>query len=204
MEHPRRVGLGLPPGVDHVDNGGLLLGPQLGPPAPNSPARPCREQTSLRALADHGPLELGKAAHHLHEHPTGRGGRVNGFGQAAKARTRVREVVQRGQPLRGLRVTACEQYSAGLQTSTCVGQRFVRIRASADQHSVRMDQRSYAKGLQTCPWANAACEQAERLGHQSLGSLCIRSTGNLQVKRAFAPVMYLRMTRFNSERMSPF
>jgi hypothetical protein len=55
-------------------------------------------------------------------------------------------------------VAACEQYSAGLQTRACVGQRFVRIRPPVGQHSVQMGQYSCAKGLQTGVRANTQCE----------------------------------------------
>ena len=64
-EYPGGVGLGLPPRVDHVDDRGLLLRSELGSAPPDPPACPGRRQARLRALADHGPLELGKAAHHL-------------------------------------------------------------------------------------------------------------------------------------------
>jgi len=70
-----------------MDNFGLLLGPQLGPAAPNPAARTGRSEARLRAFTNHGPFELRKAAHHLHQHAAGRGGCVNDLGQAAKART---------------------------------------------------------------------------------------------------------------------
>jgi hypothetical protein len=77
--------------MHHIDNGGLLLGAQLGP-APSNPATgPCGHQPGPGAFPDHGPLELGNAAHHLHQHPAGGGGGINRFGQAAKAGPRVRD-----------------------------------------------------------------------------------------------------------------
>jgi hypothetical protein len=69
-EEPRPFRLGLPPPVHHLDNGGLLLGPQRGSTAPDPPAGSCREQPCVRALADHRPFALGTAAHHLPQHPT--------------------------------------------------------------------------------------------------------------------------------------
>jgi hypothetical protein len=48
-----------------------------------------------------------------------------------------------------LSVVACKQYSTDLQTRTFIGQRFVRIRHPAGQHSVQMGQHSCANGLQT-------------------------------------------------------
>jgi hypothetical protein len=96
----------------------------------------------------------------------------------------------------GLGVAACEQYSVGLQTRAFVGQRFVRIRQPAGQHSVRMGQLSGAKGLQTRPWANTECEQGERLANHSLGSRCIRSPCSLQVKRPVLPERYVQRIEF--------
>jgi hypothetical protein len=46
----------------------------------------------------------------------------------------------------------------GLQTRAFIGQRFVRIRPRAGQHSVQMGQHSCAKGLQTGLQANTQCE----------------------------------------------
>ena len=59
-------------------------GPRLGRRPPRRPS-PAQGQPGLRALADHRPFEFGKAPDHLHEHPAGGGGRINGFRQAAKA-----------------------------------------------------------------------------------------------------------------------
>jgi hypothetical protein len=42
----------------------------------------------------------------------------------------------------------------------------------------------------------------ERLENQSLASRSLFATHGLQVKRPFTPVMYIRISRFKSERMS--
>jgi hypothetical protein len=75
--------------VHHLNDGSLLLRAQLGPAAPDPPVRPGRHEPGLRALADHRPLELRKAAHHLHQHAARGRGRVNGFGQAAETGVRL-------------------------------------------------------------------------------------------------------------------
>ena len=58
-----------------------LLVAELGP----TPADPsfCASlgKAGAGTLADHGPLELGEASHHLHHHPPCRGGGVDRLGQ---------------------------------------------------------------------------------------------------------------------------
>lgn len=86
---PRHLGTGLAAGRDGLGDFAALLVAELGP----TPADPsfCASlgKAGAGTLADHGPLELGEASHHLHHHPPCRGGGVDRLGQRTKARSRV-------------------------------------------------------------------------------------------------------------------
>src|SRR3546814_4447002 len=60
----------------------------LAPSSADPPFGTCLGKAGAGAFADHGPLELGEASHHLHHHPPCRGGGVDRFGQRTKARSR--------------------------------------------------------------------------------------------------------------------
>src|SRR3546814_4915328 len=65
---PRHLGTGLAAGRDGLGDFAALLVAELGP----TPADPsfCASlgKAGAGTLADHGPLELGEASHHLHHH----------------------------------------------------------------------------------------------------------------------------------------
>ena len=66
-------------GGEHPENLGLLVCQELRLPSSLSTPRRSRLQPCPRALADHGALELGKGAEHLHQHAPGRAGGVDRF-----------------------------------------------------------------------------------------------------------------------------
>src|SRR3546814_5029556 len=79
---PRHLGTGLAAGRDGLGDFAALLVAELGP----TPADPsfCASlgKAGAGTLADHGPLELGEASHHLHHHPPCRGGGVDRLGRS--------------------------------------------------------------------------------------------------------------------------
>ena len=95
-EYPRHLCCGLPTRDDRLGD----LTP-LGTSLP--PRQACRG-----ALPDHGALELGEGADHLHHHPAGRRGGVDVLGQRAEAGAcladllhDVQQVLQRAGTIRG-------------------------------------------------------------------------------------------------------
>src|SRR3546814_176860 len=85
---PCHLGTGLATGGDGFGDFATLLVAELAPSSADPPFGTCLGKAGAGAFADHGPLELGEASHHLHHHPPCRGGGVDRFGQRTKARSR--------------------------------------------------------------------------------------------------------------------
>src|SRR3546814_7648786 len=85
---PCHLGTGLATGGDGFGDFATLLVAELAPSSADPPFGTCLGKAGAGAFADHGPLELGEASHHLHHHTPCRGGGVDRFGQRTKARSR--------------------------------------------------------------------------------------------------------------------
>src|SRR3546814_9891417 len=64
-------------GGDRFGDFATLLVAELAPSSADPPFGTCLGKAGAGAFADHGPLELGEASHHLHHHPPCRGGGVD-------------------------------------------------------------------------------------------------------------------------------
>ena len=72
---------------NHLSNLGLLLRGELGAATPDAALLTGGIDSGLSAFPQHGALELREGPHHLHHHPAGRSGRVDGLGQATESRS---------------------------------------------------------------------------------------------------------------------
>ena len=89
-------------GGEHGENLRPLMRHQLWPPATPAALFASRLQTGAGSLANHGPLEFGERAEHVHHHASSRAGGVDRLGQGAEVGTRsidlfqdVKEILER-------------------------------------------------------------------------------------------------------------
>ena len=87
LEEAGSGGGGLISFRNHLSNLGLLLGGELGTASSHSTLLTGGIDSGLGAFPQHGALELREGPHHLHHHPAGRSGRVDGLGQATESRS---------------------------------------------------------------------------------------------------------------------
>ena len=87
LEEAGSGGGGLLSFRNHLSNLGLLLGGELGAASPDAALLTGGIDSGLSAFPQHGALELRPGPHHLHHHPAGRSGRVDGLGQTPESRS---------------------------------------------------------------------------------------------------------------------
>ena len=86
LEEACSGGSGLLSFRNHLSYLGLLLRGELGAATPDAALLTGGIDSGLSAFPKHGALELREGPHHLHHHPVGRSGRVDGLGQATESR----------------------------------------------------------------------------------------------------------------------
>ena len=93
IEEAGSGGSGLISFRNHLSNLGLLLRGELGAATPDAAFLTGGIDSGLSAFPQHGALELREGPHHLHHHPAGRSGRVDGLGQATESGANLPELL---------------------------------------------------------------------------------------------------------------
>ena len=89
---------GRPPSVlQHATISTCCFSASLGCLSPMRPSLRAHARLARVALPEHGSFEPGEGSDHLHHHPAGGGGSVDGLGQAAKARLRLSQALHDGE-----------------------------------------------------------------------------------------------------------
>lgn len=85
LEEPCDIGRRLGSRLDHGDGLAALIGGEFRSPPPGPAFGARRGQPTARALADHGPFQVGEPAKHLHQHAARRDGGVDVLGKGPEA-----------------------------------------------------------------------------------------------------------------------